>query len=65
MNTTTSSQEQASRKTKASAARKAAGKLHSTKVSAPKEVRKRKPSMSELIVGMRKFEWDFEAMKRV
>ena len=65
MNTTTSSLEHASRKPKASAARKAAGKLHSTKVSAPKEVRQRKPSTSELIVGMRKFEWDFEAMKRV
>ena len=38
MNTITSSQEQASRKPKASAARKAAGKLHSTEVSASKGV---------------------------
>ncbi len=60
MNTNTLRLEQLSGKTKTSSARKTAVKSHGSK-AAPK----RRPTTVELVEGLRRFKWDFDAMKRV
>ena len=63
MNTSTFSLEQLSSTPKTSAARKAAVKSRATKAPAT-AVKKRKPTTVEILHKMRRYTWDFEAMKR-